>query len=104
MFMTIQEFMKKTRLGGRIPWLRPGVVCNDGFSISVQASESHYCYPRESYLDEYNCVELGFPNKKDELIMSYAEDPEKPTRTVYGYVPISIVQQLMDKHGGIKTE
>ena len=37
----------------------------------------------------------------DELIIKYAEDPDEPTGTVYGYVPVDIVQQLMDKHGGI---
>lgn len=34
--------------------------------------------------------------------MQYAEDEDRPTATVYGYVPVSVVEALIDKHGGIK--
>ena len=38
------------------------------------------------------------------MINSYAEDEYKPTDTVYGYVPMEIVEQLIKKHGGIDFE
>lgn len=80
--------------------LRPKVVCNDGFSISIQASETHYCEPRQSKISNYKSVELGFPSAEEELISEYAEDDDL-TNTVYGWVPVEIVDQLLKKHKGI---
>lgn len=83
--------------------MRPRIVCNDGFSVSVQGSVNHYCSPRKNLFDEdYEEVELGFPSAADILIIDFAEDMEDPTLTVYPYVPIEIVEQLIEKHGGIK--
>lgn len=80
---------------------RPYLECADGYRISIQASENHYCSPRLNGLHEYDEVELGFPTAADELINDYAEDPEDYTKTVYGYVPVDVVDQLLKKHGGI---
>lgn len=33
----------------------------------------------------------------------YREDDLDYTDTVYGYVPIEVVEKLIEKHGGIKT-
>lgn len=33
--------------------------------------------------------------------MEYAENPDYPIHTIYGYVPIEVVDKLMEKHGGI---
>jgi len=81
---------------------RERVVCKDGFSMSVQASEHHYCYPKVSWLDQrYESVEIGFPNEQEDLLMPYAFDPEKPTKTVYEFVPAKIVLAIIDIHGGV---
>lgn len=80
---------------------RPRAYMNDGFSISIQASTYTYCFPRFNDLDEYKSVELGFPSCEDELINEYAEDPRFYTNTVYGYVPVEVVDELIKKHGGI---
>lgn len=82
---------------------RPRLYCNDGYSISVQASEFHYCSPRLNGLQDYKSVELGYPSAEDELINEYAENALDYTDTVYGYVPIEVVEKLIEKHGGIKT-
>ena len=82
---------------------RPRLYCNDGYSISVQASAFHYCSPRLNGLQDYKSVELGYPSTEDELINEYAEDDLDYTNTVYGYVPIEVVEKLIEKHGGIKT-
>lgn len=83
---------------------RPRVVCTDGFSISVQASENHYCEPRENFLNEYKTVELGLPSEEEELLLDYAEDPDELTDTVYGYVPTELVDKVLEKHGGIDSK
>ena len=109
--------------------VRPRIVCNDGYSVSVQASEHMYCEPRYTqwqnedgwqvingnywlssntprnfetdHFTPYESVELGYPSEADELIYDYAED-DNYTSTVYGCVPVKIVEQLIEKHGGFK--
>lgn len=79
------------------------VVCADGFNVSVQASEYHYCLPKE-YLPDglYTAWELGFPSQHEPLLNEYAEDiTVSPTRTVYPYVPTKVVNDMIEKHGGI---
>src|SRR4051812_16555561 len=77
------------------------VECVDGFTISIQAGYGIYCEPRQSE-GPWRKVELGFPSAGDDLILKYAEDADAPAETVYGYVPIDVVVQLIDKHGGLK--
>ena len=96
--MTINEFLQKTSYYGF--GLRPRVHCADGFSVSVQASQFHYCRPRIENAGKYKAVELGYPSAADDLITDYAED-NSYTDTVYGYVPVEIVDKLIEKHGGI---
>lgn len=107
--MNVYEFIEQTiKIEEPIPGykfqeLRPRIICKDGFEISVQASCIHYCEPRENGLTKYDYVELGFPSESDNCILEYAEDPDKPTETVYGWVPIEVVNQLIEKHGGIES-
>ncbi len=77
------------------------VVCADGFKMSVQASEYNYCSPRETGAPRYFSVEVGFPSEREALLMEWAEEPERPTETVYGYVPSERVALVIAKHGGM---
>lgn len=108
--------------------VRPRIVCQDGYSVSVQASEYAYCTPRYTqFLSDdgwhvingdcwtsekernfrtdhyipYEEVELGFPSEEDELINKYAEG-EDYTNTVYPYTPVDVIEKLIEKHGGFK--
>lgn len=103
---------------------RPFVICKDGFGVSIQASEDHYCEPRKSQIDmsrfsfiprwrsqirvskfkPYKSVELGFPTEADEELIGYAENPNVPMDTVYGWVPVEIVDKVLEKHGGIDIQ
>ena len=78
----------------------PKVVCNDGFEMSVQAGQSLYSEPRD-VADHYEEAEVGFPSAEESLLTTYAEDGENLCDTVYGYVPCSIIDQVIEKHGGI---
>jgi len=80
--------------------LNKKVVCADGFTMSVQAHDGAYCEPRvdDGY---YSTVEIGFPSLVEGAILSYAEEPDNPTGTVYGWVPADLVRHLIDRHGGI---
>lgn len=77
----------------------PRIVCADGLTMSVQASAYHYCFPRESR-GPWWAVEVGFPSRPVPQIAHYAEDPSRPTDTVYGYVPIERVVQAIVAAGG----
>lgn len=81
--------------------IKPRIECKDGFSMSVQASDTHYCEPREKW-PPYWSFEVGFPSQMEEALMEYAENPENPTGSVYGYVPASVLEEIIVKHGGIK--
>ena len=77
------------------------VVCKDGFSMSVQANDGAYCYPRISGAEKYSEVEVGFPSEREELLQQWAENWHSPCDTVYGYVPTSVVELVCAKHGGV---
>lgn len=63
---------------------RPEAICADGFKMSIQASEDHYV-----------SVEVGFPSPSEPLLDEYGDDG------VYGYVPLTVVDAIIAKHGGI---
>ena len=89
--MTIRDWLKKTvrthtYFDGscEVQEKRPRLYCNDGYSISVQASSFHYCRQRLDGIQNYESVELGFPSTEDELINEYADDDLDYTKTIYG--------------------
>ena len=105
-YETIKEYLKNTyrvNPATEMQMIRPMVICKDGWSISVQASKEMYCSPREDINDgNYETVECGKPSEREELLMKYAEDFSEPKNTVYPYVPIEIVEEVIKKHGGVK--
>ena len=85
----------------------PKIVCVDGFEMSVQVGFSLYSTPKK-VAKRYSAVEIGFPSDHEPLIEEYAEftpfnEEENPdyTDTVYPYVPVKVVNQVLKKHGGI---
>ena len=84
----------------------PHIICADGFSMSVQVGYSLYSTPKK-IAKRYSAVEIGYPSEPEELIKEYAEfapfdeDTTDYTDTVYPYVPVSIVDKVLKKHGGI---
>jgi hypothetical protein len=79
------------------------VVCADGFTMSVQAHEGSYCSPRKNGADFYTEAEVGFPTQQESLLMEWAENPDRPTQTVYGWVPRQVIINVIAKHGGMVT-
>ena len=82
----------------------PHIVCEDGFTMSVQVGYSLYSTPKK-VAKRYSAVEVGFPSNHEPLIEEYAENffEEEPnyTDTVYPYVPVAVVDKVLKKHGGI---
>jgi hypothetical protein len=79
----------------------PRMKCMDGFTMSVQGRAGAYSQPHEDFADSYVKVEVGFLSEREELLMPFAEDEDHPIETVYGYVPIAIIEQIIAKHGGL---
>lgn len=80
---------------------RPYIVCADGFTMSVQASSYHYCKPRSDDANVYTHVEIGYPSAVEPALMPYVEDASAPTDTVYAYVPVEVVDIVIESHGGM---
>ena len=76
------------------------VHCADGFNMSVQASRYNYCSPRDN-TGPWDSVEVGHPSAYELCLMPYAEEPGRPTETVYGYVPNKLVHSIIETHGGL---
>jgi len=103
--MKINEFLQKHRtvktlVPGVTSSFCPHVICKDGFKMSVQAGQSNYSTPK-SVVDNYEEMEIGYPSEEEYLFAKYAEDEENLCDTVYGYVPCSIIDEVIEKHGGI---
>lgn len=100
MNITAKEFLRMSFDPKNQHQVRLPVICKDGFTVSIQGgTEFHYCSPRR-HCCEFENVELGFPSQYDALIEEYADGYDY-TRTVYGYVPVEVVEKLVEKHGGI---
>lgn len=100
--MTVQEWLEKTYKSGRHN-TRCRAICKDGFSVSIQGgTDYHYCEPRHD-INMYRQVELGFPSELMESISNYAET-ENTVDTVWAYVPIEKVENVISLHGGIDYE
>ena len=77
------------------------IKCNNGFTMSVQANEGAYCSPRNN-IGPYTAVEVGYPSLKESLLMEWAEDPDRPTESIYGWVPSEVIWKVIEKNGGWK--
>jgi hypothetical protein len=88
----------------------PRIFCKDGFNVSLQTGKSLYCTPREDNGPWFQ-VELGFPTSGDtrltEYMDFYSSDENEipdPSNHVYGFVPLDIVLEVFEDHGGIDED
>ena len=102
--MKTQEFLNKTHKEiGEMQKVRPRIICNDGFSMSVQAGYGIYSTPRANGLLPYSEVEIGYPSDDEELLFGLEEGRGNYTDTVYPYVRIKLVDEIIKKHNGINV-
>lgn len=76
--------------------------CKDGASLSVQANDTAYCNPRMSFADHYSEVEVGFIENATlpDTWLEYADDGTIDS-DVFAYVPVALVEEFIQAHGGI---
>jgi len=106
--MKINEFIRKynkvkTLVPGMTSSFCPHVICKDGFKMSVQVGQSNYSTPKDN-VDNYEEAEVGYPSEEETLIARYAEDSTRLCDTVYGFVPCTLIDRVIEKHGGIDEE
>jgi len=84
--------------------VKPSIVCADGFWMSVQAGEGHYCSPRQSLTKQarygYTAVEVMLWDQ--EAPDAWQEYGEHGVEGLYAWVPIELVAELILQHGGLK--
>lgn len=87
--------------GERTWFVNSFVNCQDGTTLSVQASEGHYCQPRSNE-GPYTAVEVGYPTADPGA--EWLEHKDNPSsgdfKDVYAYVPVEKVRAFIAAHGG----
>ena len=76
------------------------IECVDGTTLSVQASKMHYCKPRTNR-GPFTHVEVGAASVDPPKTWAEYADGDYPSY-VYGYVPVELVREYIDSHGGEK--
>jgi hypothetical protein len=85
---------------------RERLKCKDGVSLSVQASEAHYCTPRVNGADHYSAVEVGYIEDAEGVALEPPESWRDHTdgtgfpASVYAWVPRELVEKFVEDHGG----
>lgn len=75
------------------------ILCKDGTSFSCQANSFAYSEPREDNAYHYSLCEVGFIEGRtpSTYLMEYAD----PLGSVFGYVPVGVVEMFIEECGGI---
>lgn len=102
----------------------PIVFAKDGFNISLQVHNSNYCTSEKGYKEFGHTmeeVEFGFPSEDDVLLHKYSEMYDSSSYNdnneeitfdetnftsvgTVGRIPVSVLEELFVKHGGIDWE
>lgn len=94
-----------TLIGNSYKRLAQKITCVDGTTLSVQASQFHYCTPRTDH-GPYIEVEVGFPSAPPPETWGQYYDGSReefvsnPSGSVYGRIPVGLVREYIDAHGG----
>lgn len=81
----------------------PRIICKDGYSLSAQASRTHYSIPRDD-VGPYTHVEIGYPEdglgnpQRPEAFAEYQSGGDP----VYAFVPLQVLIDFVDLHGGVR--
>lgn len=76
------------------------IECADGTSLSVQASASHYCDPRDND-GPWDALEVGYPSAPPPASWDVHQDGAGSS--IYACVPVRLIQEFIAAHGGEKA-
>lgn len=101
--LIIEKLQQSPRLILGTKLRHDGQVING--TVSIQASEMHYCQPRETLeFHRYESFEIGFPTLgyfSKEILAPYGDSETNDTPDVYSCVPCDVVQEYIDTLLGI---
>lgn len=78
----------------------PHITCKDGTALSVQASDAHYCSPKDDN-GPWTSVEvwcIRAPSGRTVHPRSFGNGGRSDP---YGWVPVEIVDKFIKRHGGL---
>ena len=78
---------------------RGHVTCESGLKLSIQASDGHYCSPK-SNTGPYSSVEIMLMQAPPR---SWDEFADSSDSAVFGWVPVHLVNDLIEANGGISS-
>lgn len=93
----LNSFFKK--MGRNSNGAFPEIICDDGFSMSVQAGKNYYSDPRSdnaAYEEGYKSVEVSLSGREPLLEPFRSRDGD-----VYSFVPVKVVEEIVMKHKGL---
>jgi hypothetical protein len=90
--------VKVLKGGYRSKQLADKIICADGAELSVQASKTHYCTPRNNR-GPYIKLEVGFLEPAPPESWTKYADGDYPS-DVYGYVPIELIRRGKEVDNG----
>lgn len=93
-YIDVRQVIPYTDRFGCMPVIR----LKDGICLSVQCADGTYALEEHG---QFTAMEVGFPTARIEELMEYADDPDKPTKTIYPFVPVDVINGIINKHGGI---
>lgn len=93
--MSFADTIRGEQPTGYRRFIADAIVCKDGTTLSVQASEGHYCEPRNNQGPWY-AVEVGYPSAKPPIKWEKFCDGVD----VYARVPVTEVKAFINQHGG----
>lgn len=90
------------REGYRGPQRHMNIELVDGTAFSVTAGGGAYSSPSgEQVQPPFKQVEVGFPTREIPELMRYIEPGStSPTQTVYPYVPVEVIEKIIQQSGG----
>jgi hypothetical protein len=76
------------------------IRCRDGFHFSVGASTYHRCLPQNhkgpwSHVEVWGCSDLVY------RLLDYSIPACTPGNLTFGKVPIEVMEEIIDLHGGV---
>jgi hypothetical protein len=81
--------------------IRKNLVCNDGTTLSVQASQFHWCSPRFNDSVSYSKVEVFYISSDvPKCWLEYGDNVDH----TFAYIPVVMVEEFIDSHGGIEND
>ena len=85
--------------------LIPALYCRHGVSLSVQASDFHYCTPKAN-IGPYTHVEIGYIELNGERYCppEFEKYQEPVSKSIYCFVPIELVEAFIFSNGGLSND